>query len=321
MGIQKLNKWIRWVSDDQPVCWKSLSGQKIGIDALGFLYKANEDHVSDCLVVAKLIAFWRSYQIEPIFVFDGRIPAEKQRTCMKRRQRKEYLPAEKQVYVTSEDRNRVKQLLYASGVTFLNATEEADSVLALLMRQGGIAAIVSQDLDFLARGCERLLVPTGDPTTWRDLHLSKLLEASQMTYEQFLTMCVLMGSDYCPSVPSLRIETLMKQVQRESLTSLLAKEGIRNPSLWICAMSLLRGEKDTWDSVLKEKQREKWCHKPVVEQDVIQAMFHQDLIELSDKERDLLARNAYTCCMPSSPVSSCELLESASSNSMISSRC
>jgi len=289
MGIQKLNKWIRWVSDDQPVCWKSLSGQKIGIDALGFLYKANEDHVSDCLVVAKLIAFWRSHQIEPIFVFDGRIPVEKQGTCMKRRQRKEYLPVEKQVYVTSEDRNRVKQLLYACGVTFLNANEEADSVLALLLRQGSIAAIVSQDLDFLARGCERVLVPAGDPSTWRDLHLSKLLEASQMTYDQFLTMCVLLGSDYCPSIPSLRIETLMKRVQVEPLSSLLAKEGIRNPTLWFRAMSLLRGEKDTWESVLTEKQQEKWFHKQAVEKDVLEKMYETELVELSEKERRFLA--------------------------------
>jgi 5'-3' exonuclease len=296
MGIQKLNKWIRWVSDNETVSWKSLSGQKIGIDALGFLYKANEDHVSDCLVVAKLIAFWRSYSIEPIFVFDGRIPPEKQRTCAKRRQQKEWLPVDKQVYVTSEDRNRIKQLLYACGVTFLNANEEADSVLSLLMRRGDIAAVVSQDLDFLARGCERLLVPTGDPETWRDLHLSNLLEASHMSYEEFLTMCVLLGSDYCPSIPSLTMESLMDRIKKEHLTSLLAKEGIRNPSLWIRAMSLLRGDKDTWETVLSEKQRAKWPLKQAVEHDVLKDMYEKELVGFPEKDRAFLNQ---TCSIPS----------------------
>jgi 5'-3' exonuclease len=297
MGIQKLNKWIRWVSDDERVSWKSLSGKKIGIDALGFLYKANEDHVSDCLVVAKLIAFWRSHGIEPVFVFDGRIPPEKQRTCVKRRQYKDWLPVEKQVYVTSEDRNRVKQLLYACGVTFLNANEEADSVLAFLMRRGDIAAIVSQDMDFLARGCETLLVPTGEnPETWRCLHLSNLLEASHMTYEEFLTMCVLLGSDYSPSIPSLPMETLMNRVKRETLTSLLAKEGVRNPSLWISAMCLLRGQKDTWESMLSEKQRDKWSLKQSPENEVLERMYETELLGFPEMDRKFLHQ---TCSIPS----------------------
>lgn len=289
MGIQKLNKWIRMITHDQCVSWESLKGKRIGVDALGFLYKANEEHISDCLLIANLIAFWRSREIEPIFVFDGRIPLEKRGTCSRRKRIKDCLPEEKQIYVSPQDRNRVKQLLYASGVLFLNATEEADTVLALLMRKGDISAVVSQDLDFLARGCERLLVPSADCQEWREIRLSRILEKSCLTYDEFVSMCVLLGSDYCPSVPSLSLTTIANRIKREGLEPLLAREGIRNPSLWKRAYEILKGERDTWDSVLVEKQREKWGSPRVVETDVLVRMFTGDLVDFPQEDRCFLS--------------------------------
>jgi 5'-3' exonuclease len=294
MGIQKLQKWIRTVFPDHRVSWESLKGTRIGVDALGFLYKANEDHVSDCLVIAKLIAFWRSHEIEPIFVFDGRVPKEKMATCQRRRQYKEYLPADKQVYVTTEDRNRVKQLLYATGVLFLNANEEADTVLALMMQRGDISAIASQDMDFLARGCERLLVPTANMEDWKEIRLSRLLEQTNMTYDQFVNMCVLFGCDYCPSVPSLCLTTIANHVKQQSLEVILAKEGIRNPTLWKRSVDILKGTSDTWESVLTEKQREKWNIPCKTEPDVLDTLYRGELESLSHMDR-LRLNSLYTC--------------------------
>jgi 5'-3' exonuclease len=294
MGIQKLHKWIRTVLPDYRVSWESLRGTRIGVDALGFLYKANEDHVSDCLVIAKLIAFWRSREIEPIFVFDGRVPKEKMATCQRRRIHKEYLPADKQVYVTSDDRNRIKQLLYASGVLFLNATGEADTVLALMMRNGDISAIASQDMDFLARGCETLLVPTSNIEEWKEIRLSNLLDKSNMSYDQFVNMCVLFGSDYCPSVPSLSLTAIASHVKQHPLEAILAKEGIRNPTLWKRSVEILKGISDTWESVLTEKQREKWDTPCNVEQDVLDTLYVGELSPLSHTDRLML----YRCVIP-----------------------
>jgi hypothetical protein len=272
------------------VQWDAWKGKRIGVDALGFLYKANEDHISDCLAVAELIAFWRSHDIEPVFVFDGCVPVEKRRTCTRRRQCKEWLPESQQVYVTSEDRNRVKQLLYACGVLFVNALEEADTVLAFLLKRGEIAAVVSQDLDFLARGCEHLLVPSGsDPSEWKHLCLSKILVDSQLSLDQFRTLCVLLGCDYCPSLP-LPHSLLTSRVRQESLEGILKREGIRNPTLWIRASDILRGDHVAWDSMLAEKQREKWTSLCVPEPEVLTNLFETVLSSIKMEDRMYLAR-------------------------------
>ena len=48
MGVRGLTGWIRWAAPQtikEPV-WADMKGKKIGIDVLGFLYKAKAHHQS-----------------------------------------------------------------------------------------------------------------------------------------------------------------------------------------------------------------------------------------------------------------------------------
>lgn len=258
MGIRSLHKWLSWVCSPPPtVDWSSLSGCVVGIDALGFLYKAKQDGQKPQAAIADLIILLKSHQIQPFFVFDGKSPVDKQTTRSARKRQKDMLEAtDREVLsIQTHERNEVKQLLYASSCLSVNANEEADFVLAYMARQGWIAAILSMDMDFLARGCETLIVPYKN--SWQEYRLSAILNESTLSFPQFLTLCLLLGTDYNPSIPTLSYQRIHWLIARGGLDleTILKREGIRDTRLWLRARRILLGEDDTWSSVLSEQQR------------------------------------------------------------------
>ena len=258
MGIRSLHKWLSWVCSTPPtVDWSTLSGSVVGIDALGFLYKAKQDGQTPQAAIADLIVLLKSHQIQPFFVFDGKSPADKQTTRTARKRQKDLLNEtdREAACIQTHERNEVKQLLYASSCLSVNATQEADFVLAYMARQGWISAILSMDMDFLARGCETLLVPYKN--TWQEYRLSAILAESKMSFSQFQTLCLLLGTDYNPSIPTLSYQRIHWSIANGGLDleTILKREGIRDNRLWLRARRILLGEEDTWASVLSEQQR------------------------------------------------------------------
>jgi 5'-3' exonuclease len=167
--------------------------------------------------------------------------------------------------ISTGDRLEVKQFFYARGVLALNAEQEADSVLAHLARTGELAAILTSDMDFVPRGVEWVLLPDfrADMTQWRAVHLTALLEKAKLTYPQFVDMCVLMGCDYAPYIPTISYQSAYWLIRSgKSMLDILAAEGIRTATAWDRAVILLKGTEDRWDDLLCARQREKWAAGP-----------------------------------------------------------
>ncbi len=268
MGIRNLTQWIQWIRPLSPMApteWEALRGKRVGIDVLSFLYRSRAHQQPLLGMLASLIRSLRAWGIDPIFVFDGKSPREKDGTRSARRRQKAHLADEDRIRVSTDDRNEVKQLFYALGVLAINAELEADSVLAFLARSGEIAAVVSADTDFLPRGVPLLLIPytLNDLSTWRAAALPQLLSAAKLTYDEFVSMCVLMGCDYAPTIPTISYQMAYWRIREgKTMLEVLAGEGIRTATAWETAASILRGEKDRWDTVLSAKQREKWAAGP-----------------------------------------------------------
>jgi flap endonuclease-1 len=229
--------------------------------------------------------------IEPVFVFDGRTPAAKVETVEKRREvraavkqeiatiraeiaaaapaetggatadtvAKEARVAELQARVpqiTTRDRDDIKKFLYAAGVLFVTATGEADDLLGYLARTGQVGAVVSTDMDMLARGVRVLVQPeTPDTTVLTELSLPTVLSGLGLTYEQFVDACMLMGSDYTPAeVRTMPPPVAVEAVRRGGVSvPVLSDEGMRHGA------ALLRGDGVTWEALLADAQREKWA--------------------------------------------------------------
>jgi len=328
MGIRGLTGWIQWAAPDTIVknpSWEQWKGKTIGIDILGFLYKAKAQRQSTILFLAKMIAAYRRLGITPIPIYDGRPPDEK-RDALKLRaalrvdsdEKKKILEydletipmsdVQKSVvltelkvlnnntsYLTSEERDQTKQFFYACGVLFLNASGEADNVLAYFAKRGLIDAVVSNDLDLLARGVETLLVPEsyalpGDASGWIQYSLSGILKAVEFSYTQFVEMCVLMGCDYTSGQVSLKYKSAYWAVKyRPSLSSSLKKLEITNHQIYYKAVDMLIGKDETVDTLMGEKQWTRWATGTLpIEKETLDTFHGAYLTRLSDKDYELL---------------------------------
>jgi flap endonuclease-1 len=301
MGIRGLQNWVRWIAPQtiHTPNWSEFSGKRVGIDILGFLYRAKSQGIFPVYYVAQLIAACKRLTIEPIVIFDGKPPSEKQQILTQRNNIRNLSIARKaaimdnlstipiptnwiptltselqklelnSTYFTSEERDQVKQFLYACGVLSLNASGEADNTLAYFSRKGWISAVISSDFDLLPRGVETLLVPEfnykgvgtfpGAHTGWKQYTLSTILKHTDMSYDQFLEMCVFMGSDYTANMPSIPYKSAYWAIKYAgSLEYTLARYNIYDYKPYIRAKQILKGDTDTEESLMGTKQWEKW---------------------------------------------------------------
>jgi hypothetical protein len=137
-------------------------------------------------------------------------------------------------------------MLYAAGVLFLNASGEADDLLAALYKKGDITAVLSTDMDMLPRGIGRLiLTESADASTLICVHLDRILRILSVTYDQFVRACVLMGSDYS--------ERSMPPPQ-----ALLAVTSGRAPVDTTESSRCLKGDGVEIVSLMAPSQEEKW---------------------------------------------------------------
>ena len=297
MGIRGLTGWIRWAAPEvrKAPDWSALRGQKVGVDILGFLYKTKAQRTCPLRWLAQFIAACTLLEIQPVLIFDGKPPDCKRAALTQRSntrlmcsetyarlsQEAEIVPmsdgqksvidahlsmlSKQATYFTSEERDHCKQFLYACGVLALNASGEADNVLAHFARRGDFAAVISNDLDLLARGVECLLVPDpyalpGDADGWIQYNLSEILAHSHLSYEQFLEMCVLMGCDYTVGHKSLPYKSAYWAIRyRGALQTTLKVLHVVDHSVYNDAIDRLKGDYDTPELLMGEKQWEKWA--------------------------------------------------------------
>lgn len=326
MGVRGLAGLITWAaaSSIKAPNWESYRGKYIGLDILGFLYKAKANKCDPIAYLGSFIAAANHCGIHLIAVFDGKPPETKRNTIIQRSAAKAAIQATKSIlqndlthvpmsqeckatlesrvlslersanYLTSEERNRAKQLCYACGVLPLNACGEADSVLTYFIKEKRIEAIISNDYDYLARGVETLLVPEGlalpgSNLTWKMYNLSALLKSVNFTYINFVEMCVLMGCDYTQGGMSLPYKTAYWAIKyRGHIESTLKQYGISDMSQYKEAVNLYVGNESDRSLIMGEKQWEKLNYPVAVEPEALKLFRSCELAPLSDSEYTML---------------------------------
>ena len=302
MGVVGLTGWLQCLLSSSKmstsVDWSAYKGQKIGIDILGFLYRAKSRRHSTILYVARLIAAFRRCGIEPVPIFDGKPPDEKRplleeratqrisalercsllqkdllSTTMTETQRNTVIQEVQRLtgtttYFTGEERELIKQIFYICGVKPLNASGEADNTLAYLAKKGELAAVISHDMDLLVRGVECLLVPDtyalpGDSSGWISYSLTDICKKSMLSYTQFVHMSVLMGCDYTHGLRRFPYRVAYSLIRNQgNLIAALHHHRITDTAPYETALSMLLGTRDTPESLMNERQWEKWHSGP-----------------------------------------------------------
>jgi hypothetical protein len=227
MGIKYLNRFLRDNCTKKSIRkthLKQFANKVIVVDTSIYLYKFMSDNAL-LENMYLLISIFKTYQITPLFIFDGKPPPEKMELlCMRKNEKKDaeqkYLNMQstlnnakehekkeilyemeqlkrKFVRIKESDVRSVKELMDAYGVHYYDSHTEADVVCANLVNNGTAYACMSDDMDMFLYSC---------PIVLRHLSLMnhtvvtydtpKILTDLDMTDRHFKEIMVLSGTDY-----------------------------------------------------------------------------------------------------------------------------
>ncbi|KAH9297919.1 hypothetical protein KI387_029601, partial [Taxus chinensis] len=180
----------------------------------------------------------RYYSVIPVVVFDGgRLPSKAGTEEERQRRRDANLEQartklsegnindaieffQRAVEITPFMAYELIQILKTEGVEFVVAPYEADAQLAYLSmldpEQGGLAAVISEDSDLMAYGCNAVIYKMDQYGNGEEVVMSNVFNCTQVpagelsfrcfTQELFAGMCVLAGCDFLSSIVGIGIK-------------------------------------------------------------------------------------------------------------------
>lgn len=188
--------------------------------------------------------------IKPVYVFDGKPPDLKGGELAKRLEQREKAQKtaedlketgtaeeiskfeRRTVKVTRQQNEEAKRLLKLMGIPYINAPGEAEAQCAALAKAEKVYAAASEDMDTLTFGTPILLryltamESKGLPITEID---SKIVLASlELTHDEFIDMCILIGCDYLDSIkgigPTTAYDLIKKHKNIETILEVLKQK-------------------------------------------------------------------------------------------------
>lgn len=109
--------------------------------------------------------------------------------------------------------DQCKQLLDLIGIPYVNSLQEADAQCAHLVKSGVAYAVVSEDMDILTFGSHHLITGLSAKDTCKIYDLNLILEDLNITYDQFIDICILLGCDYTTTIGGLGIKKILQQIR------------------------------------------------------------------------------------------------------------
>ncbi|XP_011311490.1 flap endonuclease 1 isoform X2 [Fopius arisanus] len=163
--------------------------------------------------------------VKPVYVFDGKPPnlkgGELAKRAEKRDEAQKALAAAEEagnvedidkfnrrlVKVTSTHVEEAKQLLKLMGIPYVEAPCEAEAQCAALVKSGKIFAAATEDMDALTFGSDillrRLTFSEARKMPVQEIHLDKVLEGMELTREEFIDFCIMLGCDYTGTIKGI----------------------------------------------------------------------------------------------------------------------
>ncbi|XP_043112047.1 probable flap endonuclease 1 homolog [Puntigrus tetrazona] len=222
MGITKLASLIRF---DAPESMRNkeigdYSGKIIALDTSIVVNQFRSSLPSNLKLSPLTGLFYRTltfleHDIKPVFVLDGRPPNQKRAVLEKRAQSTGWNSLQS-CNTDSNFKRDCLRLLQLMGVPCIKAPGEAEALCAHLVKRGTVNAVASEDMDTLAFGGTVLLrqLNAKKDSEVTEYSLPKLLEALQLTYTEFVDLCILLGCDYCKKIGGLGPSRALKLIKQ-----------------------------------------------------------------------------------------------------------
>lgn len=246
MGIKNLYKLINDYAPNanKETSLKKYKNKKIVLDASMIIYQSviairtrgcdleNEGSITTHIlgVINKALMLLNN-DIIPIFVFDGKAPELKKITLKKRKtirdkvliklkeddyqNDKEKIKDFKKSYVITEEHTKqLKELLKLFGIPIITSPIEADPLCAYLVKNKYADYVATEDMDLLTFGCPILLRGLSSNKKMNEINLNDILNSLNISYNQFIELCILLGSDYTSQIPKVGYKTALNIIKK-----------------------------------------------------------------------------------------------------------
>jgi flap endonuclease-1 len=233
MGIKNLFKLIKNESKDsiKKINFSNIHMKRIAIDTSIVLYQyvvairsrgadletSNGKKTSHIYGILSKALGLVEKGILPIFVFDGKPPELKKNILDNRKKIRENAKKKIETIEDEEERikllkrsvvinkvqmNECKEILRSLGLPVVESPEEADSQCAFLSKKNLVYGVASEDMDLLTFGSKYLLrnFSISKKKEMIEISLEKILEGFEMSMDQFIDLCILLGCDYTPTI-------------------------------------------------------------------------------------------------------------------------
>jgi flap endonuclease-1 len=245
----------------QRLTLNELWGRVLAVDANNMLYQFlalirmrdgkpftdSAGHVTSHLIglVLRTTRLIAEFDIRPVFVFDGKPPAQKMRTLEKRyfardKARRDWelavgrgdyatawSKAVRMDSLTHEMKEDAKRALSLLGIPTIQAPQEGEAQAAHMARRGDVWAVNSRDYDAVLFGSPRMIryltisgqeyLPSkgvSRPLIPELIDLQKMLAALQITLEQLVDLAILVGTDFNEGVRGVGPKTALKLIKK-----------------------------------------------------------------------------------------------------------
>ncbi|XP_022610639.1 probable flap endonuclease 1 homolog [Seriola dumerili] len=219
MGITKLADLIRLDARDA-ISHKDISDYTGKVIALDTSIVVNQFRAATPTLSPLTGLFFRTltfleHGIKPVFVFDGKPPGEKAAVLEKRAETAGWRFPNRTGIASSQTKDCL-HLLRLLGVPFIQAPGDAEAMCAWLVRAGTVDAVASEDMDSLPFGANILIrqLNAKKDSEVIEYSLPKLLQKLQISHEEFVDLCILLGCDYCDKIAGLGPRRALTLIQK-----------------------------------------------------------------------------------------------------------
>ena len=221
---------------------------RIAVDTMLYAHKFKYSYNDIIYGFVNQIINFLSNRILPIYIIDGIAPEEKSEVLKSRNDKKikienkialleEELKNEidnnkikeikkkishlkkSNIKITKEDIELIIEISKLFGIPCLRAKGEADALIGKLYNNNSIDACLSEDMDLLIFGCKKMIKFNNKKIFEYDLDY--ILFKLQISFEQFLDMCLLFGCDYLKPIPKIDTQEIYNNILINNIEELI----------------------------------------------------------------------------------------------------
>lgn len=149
-------------------------------------------------------------------------------------QKKYHSALQKSVNITRDQIRETKEILALMGIPFIESLEESDPQCAEIVKEGNAFAVISEDMDMLPFGATHLIRGlSGSKKTFIQYNLDIILKDLNITMDQFIDICIMLGCDYSKKIPGIGYPNIYKTIKKyKSIEKYLEDNPLENPKIF-----------------------------------------------------------------------------------------